>query len=149
MFPEVTGFNPFHNTLSRCNPRFDLSTQLTRGETTALKRGVKTWFRRSQLFSFLMMLFSTHDFLLPQVLWKEKREMFPKKSLQVRKNFTGRSYSLFPLPNTHTKKHFVVLLPAAIWAFEVSRSFELLTHAFKLHSGSASMACIWATCQNG
>lgn len=53
-----------------------------------------------------MMLFSTHDFLLPQVLWKEKREMFPKKSLQVRKNFTGRSYSLFPLPNTHTKKTF-------------------------------------------
>lgn len=48
--------------------------------------------------------------------------VFLKKCLQARgkkkKTCTDRSYSLFPLLDA--KKPFGVLLPAAVWAFEVA-----------------------------
>lgn len=54
---------------------------------------------------------------------EKKGEMFLKKCLQARgkkkKNFSRQKLLIIPFAQRE-KKHFVALLPAAVWAFEVA-----------------------------
>lgn len=104
----------------------------------------------STLNFFLMMRFASRGFPAPSASqWKKRgkclwRNVF-KPGERRKKTFTDRSYSLFPLLNA--KKHFVVLLPAAVWAFEVAVRLWTARSCLELGSSSASLGCIWATCQ--
>lgn len=85
----------------------------------------------------------------PKCFGKKKGKCFRIKSRYLFKNFTGRSYSLFPLPHTKTFCSFTACWHLSFWSLS-----QLWIDCIPVPSSSTIVqdqwvASAWATCQNG